>query len=159
VKKSIVIVAALLLVVTGVVAAVHLSNQEQIACMVIRQGNRQEELSFRDLEGYPFSGELTDGKGDTRFHEYTGILLRELLEKKGFDLSGLHSVTVTSADQYSAAFTAEEILQKDCVYAAVVADGAKIKGIDPGSDGVQIIVFGDSDSRRCVRYARIITLE
>lgn len=150
---------ALLLVITGVVAAVHLSNQEEIACMVIRQANRETAVSFEDLNQGVFSGELVDGKGDVTFHEYTGILLRELLEQKDIDLAQISGVTVTSADNYSVTFTREEILQEDKVYAAITADGAAIAGIDPGCDGVQIIVFADPNSRRCVRFAQRITVE
>lgn len=158
-KKWIVAGVILLLVVTGIVATVHLSAQEDISCMVIRQEEWQLAVSFEELDAYAFSGELTDGKGDTTVHEYTGILLRELLEKKGIDIAGIQTVTVTSADQYSAVFTAEEILQEDRVYVAVTADGAKIEGIEQGSAGVQVIVFHDTNSRRCVRHAQIITLE
>jgi hypothetical protein len=93
------------------------------------------------------------------FHEYTGILLRELLAGKGIDLAQVTGATVTSGDHYSVALTGEEILQADKVYVAITADGAKIEGIDPGSDGVQLIVFGDQNSRRCVRFAQKITIE
>ncbi len=158
-KKWITAAVVLLLAVTAVVAAVHLNNQQDIACMVLLQEDQETAVTFQDLDRVPFSGELIDGKGDVTFHQYTGVLLRELLESKGVDLDKLSGVTVTSADQYSVSFAKEEILQRDCVYAAVTADGKAIEGIDPGSDGVQIIVFGDPNSRRCVRYAQKITIE
>ena len=56
---------AVLLIATGIVAAMHLSNQEVIACMVIQQGEREIAVSFEDLDQGAFSGELTDGKGDS----------------------------------------------------------------------------------------------
>ena len=150
---------ALLAVVTVVVAVVHLNNQEKIECMKILQEEREIAVSFVDLERGSFSGALIDGKGDVTIHEYTGILLRELLEEKGIDPAGIGGVTVTSADNYRVEFTQEEILQADKVYVAVTADGVAIPGIDPESDGVQIIVFGDDNSRRCVRFAQQITVE
>ena len=150
---------AVLVAVTAIVATVHLSNQDTVSCMVISHGDQQIDLSFEDLDGGAFSGELTDGKGDVTQHEYTGILLRKLLEQKGIDLAGLSGITVTSADNYSVEFTAEEILQADKVYVAITADGEKIEGIDPGTDGVQLIVFDDENSRRCVRFAQKITIE
>ncbi len=148
-----------LIAVTAIVAAVHIRNQEAVACMVLSWEDQQLDLSFADLDSGAFSGELTDGKGDVTHRQYTGILLRELLEQKGIDLAGISRVTVTSADHYSAEFTAEEILQADKVYVAITADGEKIEGIDPGTDGVQLIVFGDGNSRRCVRFAQKITIE
>lgn len=158
-KKWIVAGIVLLLAITGIVATVHLKNQDSIECMVILLEDQQIPVSFEDLNQTAFSGTLTDGKGDASFHQYTGVLLRELLEKKGVDLAKISGVTVTSADNYSAAFTHEEILQTDRVYVAITADGTKIEGIDPESSGVQVIVFGDANSRRCVRFAQKITIE
>lgn len=158
-SKKLLIGIIALVAITAIVTAVHLNNQDTVACMVISHGDQQIDLSFEDLDGGAFSGELTDGKGDVTHHEYTGILLQEALKKKGIDLAGFSRVTVTSADNYSVEFTAEEILQADKVYVAVTADGEKIEGIDPGTDGVQLIVFGDENSRRCVRFAQKITIK
>lgn len=157
-SKKLTTVIFLLVAVTAIVAAVHIRNQDTVACMVIFQRDQQINLSFEDMDNGAFSGELTNGKGNVAHHEYTGILLRELLEQKGIDLARISCVTVTSADNYSVEFTAEEVLQADKVYVAITADGEKIEGIDPGSDGVQIIVLGDPNSRRCVRFAQRITI-
>ncbi|MBO5953704.1 MAG: hypothetical protein J6Q53_06285 [Oscillospiraceae bacterium] len=157
-SRKLIVGVILLLIVTGIVAAVHLSNQEEVAGMVILREDQQIAVSFEDLDKGAFSGELTDGKGDITTHTYTGILLRRLLEEKGIDVTKLSGLTVTSADNYSVEFTAEEILQADRVYVAVTADGEKLPGIDPGTDGLQIIVFGDQNSRRCVRFAQKITI-
>ena len=158
-SKKLIILIVLLVAVTVVVAAVHLINQETVDCMVIVHEDRQIAVSFSDLDKVAFSGDLVDGKGDVASHEYTGILLRELLTAKGIDPSMLTKVTVTSADNYSVEFTVEEILQADKVYIAITADGEKIEGIDSGTEGVQAIVFGDANSRRCVRFAQRITVE
>ncbi len=158
-SKKLITGMLVLIAVTAIVAAVHIRNQDAVACMVIVQGDQQIDLSFEDLDKGTFSGELTDGKGDVTHHQYTGILLRELLEQKGIDLARISCITVTSADHYSVEFTAEEVLQADKVYVAITADGEKIEGIDPGTDGVQLIVFGDANSRRCVRFAQKITIE
>lgn len=157
--KKLTIGIVLLVTVTAIVAAVHLKNQDAVACMVISYGDQQIDLSFDDMDNGSFSGELTNGKGDVAHHEYTGILLRALLEQKGIGLARISRVTVTSADNYSVEFTAEEVLLADKVYVAIMADGERIEGIDPGTDGVQIIVFGDSNSRRCVRFAQKIVIE
>ena len=157
-SKRLIVVIILLLVATGVVAAVHLINQDNVECMVIQQGDKEISVSFEDLDQGAFSGQLVDGKGDVTDHTYVGVLLCELLEMKGIDLDGISGVTVTSADNYSVEFTAEEVLQKDRLYVAITADGKTIEGIDPGTDGVQVIVFGDANSRRCVRFAQKITI-
>ena len=66
---------------------------------------------------------------------------------------------MTSADQYTAEFQLQEVLENKTVYLAVEADGQQIEGIDPGTPGAQLVVFGDANSRRCVRFAAQITLE
>lgn len=157
-SKKLIAVIVLLLLITVAVAAVHLMNQDTVACMVIEQGDRQIAVSFDELDRVAFSGELIDGKGDVTLHSYRGVLLWELLKEKGIDPAQISGVTVTSADNYSVEFTTGEVLQTDKVYVAVTADGAKIDGIDPGTDGVQVIVFGDPNSRRCVRFAQKITI-
>ena len=152
-------IVVMLLIATCLVAVLHLHNQEEIACMVIEQEALRLEVTFEDLDRLSFSGELIDGKGDVTSHSYTGILLRDLLEDKGIDLSQLSGITVTSADNYSVQFTMEEILADNKVYIAVTADGKAIEGIDPDTEGLQVIVFGDPNSKRCVRYAQRITLQ
>ena len=149
------VLIALLLAATCIVAAVHVSQQKDISCMVIRASGQEIPVAFSDLDQQEFSGETVNGKGDVSFRTYRGVLLKDLLAAKGLDVSGLK---VTSADNYAVEFTREEIGAADTVYAAVTADGAAIEGIDPGTAGVQIIVFGDPSSRRCVRYAAILEL-
>lgn len=157
-SKKLSLVIIVLLAVTSIVAAVHLANQESIACMEICLKDQKISVSFEDLEQTAFSGELTDGKGNTSVHNYTGILLRALLEKKGVDVSCISGVSISSADNYSVDFGREEVLDEKRLYVAVSIDGKRIEGIDTGTDGVQIIIFGDPNSRRCVRYARTITV-
>ena len=158
-SRKLILVIALLLAATAILAVVHLVNQEAVACMVIESGEGKINVSFQDLTKETFSGELTDGKGDVTKSTYTGILLKTLLEQKGIDLSGLTGITLRSADNYSVELTAEELLRSDRIYLAVTADGETIPGIDPGTPGVQLIVFGDPNSRRRVRYAQIITIQ
>ena len=158
-SRKLILFMGLLLAATVILAAVHLSTQEKVDCMVIKTPQGNIPVAFVDLEKENFSGELVDGKGDVTAHNYTGILLRTLLEEKGIDLTRVTGITVTSADNYCVELTAREVLQTQNIYLAVTADGAQIPGIDPKTSGVQLIVFGDPDSRRCVRYAQIIAIQ
>lgn len=158
-KKWIVMILVILVAATTVVAAVHLMNQDAIECMLILQGDREIPVSFEDLDQDSFSGELVDGKGDVTAHAYTGIQLKTLLENKGIDLVAVTGITVTSADNYSVEFTAEELMTEGKLYLAITDGGEKIPGIEQNTDGVQAIVFGDENSRRCVRFAKKITVQ
>lgn len=157
-SKNLKIGIVILLIITCIVAFIHINSQEEVACMVIRRGEQEISVSFEDLRKEDFSGELVDGKGTVTAHSYTGILLKDLLSTKGINLAEITVLKVTSADNYSVEFTGEEIRADSTVYAAVVADGQPIEGIDPGTEGVQIIVFGDPNSRRCVRFAAILEI-
>jgi len=156
-KKLKIIIAALLLL-TAVVAVIHLGNQKDVKCLLINYAGEEIAVSFEDLNKQEFSGELIDGKGDVTSHVYTGVLLKDLLAEKGIELSTVSGLKITSADNYSVEFGKDEVLAEDRLYAATVADGKAIEGIDPGTEGVQIIIFGDENSRRCVRFASIITV-
>lgn len=156
-SKKLKIGIAVLLVVTCIVAVVHINQQEDIPCMVIRRGGQETAVAFADLNKTEFSGELVDGKGTVTAHSYTGVLLKDLLSAKGIKPAEITELKVTSADNYSVEFTGEEI-RANMVYAVVTADGKPIEGIDHGKEGVQIIVFGDPNSRRCVRYAALLEI-
>lgn len=145
-----------LLLVTAIVSVVHLNNQETVSCMLIKYSGKEIPVDFEDLNKQSFSGELVDGKGKETSHTYSGVLLKNLLEAKGVDLPSVSSLKVISADNYSVEFSREEVMADARLFAATAADGKVIEGIDPGKDGVQIIIFGDENSRRCVRFAAII---
>lgn len=157
-SKKLKIGIVILLVVTCVVAVIHISSQETVSCMVIRSSDREIPVSFDDLHQAAFSGKLVDGKGTVSAHSYTGVLLKDLLSAKGINPETITVLKVTSADNYSVEFTGDEIRADSMVYAAVTADGIPIEGIEAGREGVQIIVFGDPNSRRCVRYAVILEI-
>ena len=157
-SKNLKIGIVILLIITCIVAVIHINSQEEVFCMVIRCGDREISVRFEDLHKTEFSGELVDGKGTVTAHTYTGVLLKDLLTSKNMDVSEISALKVTSADNYSVEFTGQEIREDNMVYAAVIADGKPIEGIDPGTEGVQVIVFGDPNSRRCVRFASILDI-
>ena len=152
-KKKMIVLFALLLAITMLVAVVHRMNHEPPAGLVLTAHGESLQIPLKKLDRIAFSGELVDGKGVVTQHSYRGILLAELLQE------GISKVLVTSADQYTAEFQLQEVLENETVYLAVVADGQQIEGIDPGTPGAQLVVFGDPNSRRCVRFAAQITLE
>lgn len=152
------LIIIVLLAATVLAAALHLNNQKDISCMLIKYADEEISVDFEDLNKQEFSGELKDGKGDISKHVYSGVLLKDLLTAKGVDLLTLSGVKVTSADNYSADFSREDVLADDRLYAATIVDGKTIEGIDDDTAGVQIIIFGDANSRRCVRFASIITV-
>ena len=158
-KKKIVFLFAILLVVTTLVAVVHRMTHEAPAGLTLTAHGESLQLPLPQLDRVAFSGELVDGKGTVTAHSYRGILLADLLKEAKVSTEGISKVLATSADQYTAEFQLQEVLESENVYLAVEADGQRIEGIDPGTPGAQLVVFGDANSRRCVRFAAQITLE
>ena len=67
-------------------------------------------------------------------------------------------LTAASEDNYSAELTGAELLEASKVYVALTDGGEQIQGIDSGQ-GAQLIVFGDQNSKRAVRYLKTITIK
>ena len=158
-KKKIVFLFAILLVVTALVAVVHRMTHEAPAGLVLTANGESLQIPLTRLDRVEFSGELVDGKGTVTAQSYRGILLADLLQEAKVSTEGISKVLATSADQYTAEFQLQEVLENETVYLAVEADGQQIEGIDPGTPGAQLVVFGDPNSRRCVRFLAQITLE
>jgi len=158
-KKKIVFLFVILLVVTALVAVVHRMTHEAPAGLTLTVHGESLHLPLTQLDQVAFSGELVDGKGTVTTHSYRGILLADLLQEAKVSTEGISKVLATSADQYTAEFQLQEVLENETVYLAVEADGQQIEGIDPGTPGAQLVVFGDPNSRRCVRFLAQITLE
>ena len=158
-KKKIVFLFVILLVVTALVAVVHRMTHEAPAGLILTANGESLQIPLTRLDRVEFSGELVDGKGTVTAHSYRGILLADLLQEANVSTEGVSRVLATSADQYTAEFQLQEVLENETVYLAVAADGQQIEGIDPGTPGAQLVVFGDPNSRRCVRFLAQITLE
>ncbi len=158
-KKRYLIITAvfLLVIVTAIVAFVHLKGQRNIQGIELQYQGENISISHERLNRYVFEGELVDGKGERAFHTYRGVLLAELLREENVQLQSIVELSAVSADQYTAIITQEELLATGRVYLAVESDGANILGID-GEPGVQLIVFGDENSRRCVRNMKTIVI-
>lgn len=152
IKKILTVVVVLVLAMAVIGVVIHKNGQDEKGGISFISESEQIELSLDKLTITDFSGTLVNGKGETFEHDFSGILLRDALENNGFVVEETSEVTVTSADNYSATITGDEILNDDKVYIATACDGEKVEGIDEGTNGAELVVFGDKNSKRCVRY-------
>ena len=155
-----IIVCALVVLTLGVGLYVRGQQKEKEIkdAVTIRADGRDIVAAVEDLNKTVFEGETVDGKGEHSTHSYRGVLLRDLLREKGIDTAKITGASASSADQYTAEFTSEEVLADDRLYLAVEIDGSVIPGIEEGTRGVQVIVFGDENMRRCVRNLAVIEI-
>ena len=114
--------------------------------------------AWEDVGGQAFEGDLVNGKGEVTHHEYTGSELQALLAASDIEVTESSVITAASEDNYSAELTGAELLEAGKVYVALTDGGKQIEGID-GGQGAQLIVFGDQNSKRAVRYLKTISVK
>ena len=157
-KKLIAGIIAILVVIAAVLAFVNRSGDKNVSGLVLVTGGKEIAVAWEDIGGQPFEGDLVNGKGEISHHEYTGTELQALLQTNGIEVTDTSVITATSEDNYSAELTGAELFEAGKVYVALTDGGNEIEGID-GGQGAQLIVFGDQNSKRAVRYLKTISVE
>ena len=138
-NKVLLLIIIALAAVTALVAVIHLNTRVSApeGVLLVETGDHTEEIVWDRLELTAVQGTLVNGKGEERSVDARGILLRDVLEYTGVSVET--EVTVIEEDEYMASVTAAEIEADGQVYLAALEDG-----------GVQLVVFGDSNSKRNV---------
>lgn len=138
--SSVQVMVLILLLVTAAAAAFHLTTRAAIpegALRVELAGGQVKELSLERLKLVPVQGTVVNGKGEESTINAQGVLLADVLREAG--VTEYSVVTVTADDEYSARVTAEETAEPGKVYLIRQEEG-----------GMQMIVFGDENSKRKV---------
>ena len=157
-KKLIAGIIAILVVVTTVLVFVNRKGDKNVSGLVLAGGGKEVTIAWEDVGGQAFEGDLVNGKGEVTHHEYTGSELQALLAANGLEVTESSVITAASEDNYSAELTGAELLESGKVYVALTDGGKQIEGID-GGQGAQLIVFGDQNSKRAVRYLKTISVK
>ena len=134
-----------MVLITAVVAVAHLAARTTVpeGTLHIEYAGQALDLLLEKLELTAVQGTVVNGKGEERTVNAQGILLSEVLREAGItEFTEFSEVIVTADDEYSAVVTAEEIAEPDKVYLIRQDEG-----------GMQLIVFGDSNSKRNVSGA------
>ena len=146
-KSKVVFLILLLVALTGVLAAVHLTTRDKV-------GENEVQLTYQDktysveykkLDLEQVTGTRVNGKGEEKKVEAPGILLRKLLEEK--DIEEYSQVTVVSDDSYSAKIAVEEIKEEEKAYLLLQ------------EEELRLVVFGDENSKRSVSNVKQIIVE
>ena len=138
-KNRVVFLLVALVAVTALLAWIHLNTRVTTPEGVLRveAAGQVEEIPWDQMGLTAVQGTLVNGKGEERTIDMRGVLLRDVLEYAGITVQA--QVSVTAEDEYRATVTAEEIGASGKVYLAEQEDG-----------GIQLVVFGDSNSKRNV---------
>ena len=157
-KKLIAAIIAILVVVTAVLVFVNRKGDKNVSGLILSGGGKEITVAWEDVGVQSFEGDLVNGKGEVTHHEYTGSELQALLAASGIEVTESSVITAASQDNYSAELTGAELLEAGKVYVALTDGGKQIEGID-GGPGAQLIVFGDQNSKRAVRYLKTISVK
>ena len=157
-KKLIAAIIAILVVVTAVLVFFNRKGDKNVSGLMLSGGGKEITVAWEDVGGQSFEGDLVNGKGEVTHHEYTGSELQALLAASGIEVTESSVITAASEDNYSAELTGAELLEAGKVYVALTDGGKQIEGID-GGQGAQLIVFGDQNSKRAVRYLKTISVK
>jgi len=135
-----------ILLLTAVVAVIHLQTRTEVpegSLRLVVEG-RETMLALSKLELAPVTGTIVNGKGEEKQIDARGIAVSALLSQNGVDAPT--QVKVIADDEYYALLTAEDVFSPEGVYLIEEEDG-----------GVQLIVFGDTNSKRNV--SNVVTVE
>lgn len=137
-RLTIAIIAALV-VITAIIAAVHLSTRTAPPGGILRieAGGQATDLALSKLELTPVQGTVVNGKGEKRTINAQGVPLSGVLSQAG--ITTYTKVAAVADDEYSATVTAEEIAEPDRVFLLIDEE-----------ERPQLLVFGDSNSKRNV---------
>ena len=158
-SKYILTAIAAVLIIAAVILAVKVrGNAPEKSGLIIQADGKTYTVSWEELDQTVFAGEIVNGKGEVSSHEYKGMELSELLRAKGIEIKADAKITAGSEDNYATELTGSEVLTAGRVYAAVVCDSEMIRSID-GKQGGQLVVYGDDNAKRQVRYLKTIKVE
>lgn len=116
------------MLVTAILALVHLTTRTpEVEGSVLVNG---EAVSIASLDLEQVTGTIVNGKGEEKQIDAQGINIAKLFD------SDYDSITITASDEYSAVVNADETAN-----AYLILD----------DDNPGLVVFGDSNSKRCVR--------
>lgn len=147
-SKLTIIMIAVLVVLTAVLAIIHLTTRQQEeegAVQVVYEG-RTIPVYLDDLKPVAaVQGTVTNNAGEEKQIDGQGILVSDVLKLAGTAVDT--SVTVTSADEYAVSLTAEEVAE----------EGRAWLLIEEGT--LRLIVFGDQGAKRNVKNVVRLTVE
>ena len=146
-KSKVVFLILLLVALTGVLAAVHLTTRDKVGKHEVQltYQDKTYSIEYKKLDLEQVTGTRVNGKGEEKKVEAAGILLRKLLEEK--NIEEYSQVTVVSDDSYSAKIAAEEIKEEEKAYLLLQ------------EEELRLVVFGDENSKRSVSNVKQIVVE
>lgn len=139
----------ILLIITGVAAAIHLGTREEVpeGTIEVVCGEEKNIIDITKLDYEQVTGTRMNGKGEEIEIDAPGIYFGSFLEEAG--VTEYEMVSVVADDGYSAELSFIEI-----------ADGIEVYLIqEEGEARLRLVVLGEKDSKRSVSNVAQIIVE
>ena len=150
-SKTMKILMLALLLVTIIAAGAYLALRAQIPedAIALEYGSTTYIVDLQGIKMTEIHGERMNGKGETKPVDGMGFHLQDLVAwTLGKDFT-CNTVTITASDGVSAEITADELNEE-----------GKVVLLWNEEDGrLQLIVFGDSNSKRSVKQVERIEVK
>lgn len=144
-KKKHLIITAILLLITAVIAFFYLQGRRQTpeGSLAVICEDKETIVDPFTAPSVDVAGTVVNGKGQEKELSGKGVTLSDVLSLAGFSEGDYSEIRVVSSDEYAAQISAQEISGKT---AFLIKDHA-----DNGSETIRLIVFGDPNAKRQVK--------
>jgi len=164
------IIILILVLIIGVLAIINKDTFEEKAQLnndaifsVMNDGVEVRSYNMDEIAALgetTFKANLKSSGNDPIEYEYSGVLLKTILEDAGVSLEGKDSAIVSAIDGYVVAIAIDKILDDDNVYLAYKRMGELIGTREEDGDGpYQMIISKDKFSQYWCKYAYSIDLQ
>ena len=169
-KKIVITVIAVLAVVLIIAAVLNKQGLDERKDMLTNakisiklDGEEVGVLAFEDIKTVgeeEFEAVLDTSNTEPQTFTYTGVQLKNILEKYDIDLSKSKAVILMAVDGYTVAYSTDEVLQEGNVYVAYKKDRKFLLTKEEGGRGpYQTIVASDQFSNRRCKWLTTIEVQ
>lgn len=169
-KKLMIIVIAALVVLAGTTGYITWrGRQDSLAAYLNEQvtfstGNDSTVVltmaEIIDLGSEKVDAVMRTSSSEPQEYEYTGILLRDLLDELDISYADNQAVIVTAVDGYASAIEIDKVLESDNVYLVYAQDGQPLGTRDEkGSGPFMIIIRNDPFSQHWCKFVVEVAVE
>lgn len=159
--KIAIIIVAVLVVVLGVALFLNkdlMTNNketfENVELNIIENGNEIGKISYDeliDLEAKEFTATYDTSKTDPVIENYKGVELKKVFEHFGISLEGKSTVILTAVDNFTIAYSVDEVMKDENVFVTFEIEGEAISSKENGGSGPLVAIVADDmfSNRRC----------
>jgi hypothetical protein len=170
-KKLLILIIVIVVLAAGVTVFAVLNAgdtgakqaSQENATVTVKQGDVSKTFDLNYLKKFDkveFSATQDTSKTGPEKKSFGGVPLITVLKDLGFDIDKAESITLTAADGYASAITADEAKDIDNVYLVYERDGKPDLSKQQGGSGpIEAVVRKDQFSQRWCKFLMEIDIK